>query len=404
MNENEESSIQEVKHGKEVKIDYLTVTFEFRSNDSDMELEDVEEYVNMFAEVLSFPKERITEKFYGKGNYRYVFDFGESIQLKLCGPLNEMGIHTNSLELKGEGCREFERLNGVDAWPEFLLFLYAQLDGSFTRIDIPTDDFDGTKVNFEYLKDKIDRGMYTSAFKKEPVIHGSKESGYSLTFGQRKANSKISQQLCIYEKDKEQRAKGNTCDSEYWTRYEMRFMHQKAQRVVEAILDVYFQGVIKGPTKREVPKNDEGFLILVSSLLYGMLDIKEDTDYDETNLSKAPTDPKWKEFVESVEKAKIPSPGVKEPSWNRFSKYVNQTLPLYSVTLLVKAGYNLEQYQKLLLQELNNNLDVIIDDTKKLNKVNVYASEIGLNQTDIDLLKKSKEQLEDKLLDEELPF
>ena len=38
MNENEESSIQEVKHGKEVKIDYLTVTFEFRSNETVAEM------------------------------------------------------------------------------------------------------------------------------------------------------------------------------------------------------------------------------------------------------------------------------------------------------------------------------------------------------------------------------
>ena len=58
----------DVKSGTEIKIDYFTGTFEFRNYDEEQELKDVEDTVNLVAELLNVPKEEIFEAEYGKGN------------------------------------------------------------------------------------------------------------------------------------------------------------------------------------------------------------------------------------------------------------------------------------------------------------------------------------------------
>ena len=78
--------------------------------------------------------------------------------------------------------------------------------------------------------------------------------------------------------------------------------------------------------------------MFVLSLLYSLLDIKEDNDYDASNKNKAKTDPLWLEFVGNVEKAKIGTPLPKEPSWNKFNKYVGQTIGIYDICNFIKSG------------------------------------------------------------------
>ena len=155
-----------IKQGQEIIIDYLSVTFEFRSNDSDLELEVVDNTVEMVRGFLNVTEERIIEKEFGKGNYRYMYEMGDGVTLKLCGPLNERGMHTNSLEMKGEGCREFERNNDVSKWPELFIYLLGFLNGRCSRIDLTIDDYSGDVITFNYIKDKLDRGMYVSDFRK----------------------------------------------------------------------------------------------------------------------------------------------------------------------------------------------------------------------------------------------
>lgn len=122
--------------------------------------------------------------------------------LKLCGPLNERGIHTCSPELKGTGCREFERNRPDFTCYDLLLTLFGMYEARSSRLDLTIDDFEGKDCPFVWIMDKLDREMYTSAFKKCYSIHGNKYDGYSITFGNRKGDTKIMQQLVIYEKDK----------------------------------------------------------------------------------------------------------------------------------------------------------------------------------------------------------
>ena len=92
--------MQDLKEGQEIIIDYLTGTFEFISIDSELELETVENTVELIRSLLNVQKERVIEKEFGKGNYRYAYEIGDGVTLKLCGPINERGINTNSLEMK----------------------------------------------------------------------------------------------------------------------------------------------------------------------------------------------------------------------------------------------------------------------------------------------------------------
>ena len=149
----------EIKTGKEVLIDYFTCTFEFYSIDDEKELEVVDEIVETFSRIFKIPQESIYEKEFGKGNYRYVYELEEGITLKICGPLNSRGMHTNSLEMKGEGCRNFERHNGKENWYLFLLTMSAQFDAQCTHIDLTINDYDGNIVSFDWLKDKLEREM-----------------------------------------------------------------------------------------------------------------------------------------------------------------------------------------------------------------------------------------------------
>lgn len=393
----------EVKTGKEVLIDYFTCTFEFYSIDDEKELEVVDEIVETFSQIFKIPQENIYEKEFGKGNYRYVYELEEGITLKICGPLNSRGMHTNSLEMKGEGCREFERHNGKEKWYLFLLTMSAQFDAQCTRIDLTIDDYEGNIVSFDWLKDKLEREMYTSAFKKIFSIHGNKYDGYSITFGQRKLNSKTNQQLCIYEKNKEQLSKGNPCNQAYWTRYEMRFMHEKAQYVFIDVISA-FDGEIRYPEKRTIPKGEEGFKILLSSLLYGLLDIKMESTYDTSNIHKTSTDPQWLQFVQTIVKAKIPSPKNKESKWNKFDAYIHQTLPLYNACKYIQNGCNYQQYTKSMLQELAQNLSVLLEEDKKLRKVNSYLIDLGSKPMDKLKILNELERLKKYLKEEELPF
>lgn len=120
--------------------------------------------------------------------------------------------------MNGDGCREFERNNPNKSWYNLLIVLRVQNEGRASRIDVTIDDYDGDIVIFNFIKDKLEREMYTSSFKKNYSILGNKYDGQSITFGRRQANSKSSQQLVIYEKNKEQISKGHECNQEYWTR------------------------------------------------------------------------------------------------------------------------------------------------------------------------------------------
>lgn len=392
-------STNDVKSGTEIKIDYFSGTFEFRNYLDDQELQDVEDTVHAMANLLNVPKEEILEADYGKGNYRYLFHLGDGIDLKICGPINKIGNRTCSLQMKGSGCRYFERNNPDKDWEELLLSFHTYFDMKATRIDIAIDDFDGDVIPFNWLWQKIEKRSYTSTFNSPPTFIKNERDGSSITFGSRKST----QMLVIYEKDKEQSAKGYEHNQSYWTRIEMRFQHEKADLVFTDIIYA-FMGKIRYPEEKIIPEGEEGFKIFSKSTLYNMLDIKEDNEYDDRNKSKVPTDTNWLRFLGNVEKAKFSPLTKAEPKWLRHEMYIKENIPTYLLVRYLAANKNPQQFGKDMLKLLYYSLEDFIDKKNKLKKTNTFLKECGIDLLDDDAIYEIETELKKYLLDEELPF
>ena len=389
----------DVKSGTEIKIDYFSGTFEFRNLSDDDELKDVEGTVKAVAHLLNVPKEEIFEAEYGKGNYRYLFQMGDGIELRICGPMNKLGHRTCSLQMKGSGCRYFERNNPNKDWEELLISFSTFFEMNATRIDIAIDDYDGDVIPFSWLWQKIEIRSYTSTFNSPPTFIKNERDGSSITFGSRKST----QMLVIYEKDKEQRSKGYEHNQPYWTRIEMRFQHEKADLVYDDVIYA-FMGEIRFPEEKKIPKGEESFKQLSSAILYRMLDIKEDSDYDDRNKSKVPTDANWLKFLGYVEKAKFAPLTKTEPKWLRHELYIKENIPTYLLVKYLLANKNPQQFGKDMLKLLCASLEDFVDKKNKLKKTNIFLKELNINFLDDNAICDIEADLENYLLDEELPF
>ena len=56
-----------------------------------------------------------------------------------------------NIELKGQGCREFEALNPDKTWDDLLKFFVLDYDANVKRIDIAIDHFDNKPVDYIFL-------------------------------------------------------------------------------------------------------------------------------------------------------------------------------------------------------------------------------------------------------------
>jgi hypothetical protein len=268
-----------------------------------------------------------------------------------------------------------------------------------TRIDIAIDDYDGDVIPFGWLWQKIENRSYTSTFNSPPTFIKNERDGSSITFGSRKST----QMLVIYEKDKEQRSKGYEHNQPYWTRIEMRFQHEKADLVYDDVMYA-FMGEIRFPEKKKIPKGEEGFKLLSSAILYRMLDIKEDSDYDDRNKSKVPTDANWLKFLGFIEKAKFAPLTKAEPKWLRHELYIKENIPTYLLVKYLLANKNPQQFGKEMLKLLYYSLEDFVDKKNKLKKTNTFLKELDINLLDDNTLYDIEDDLENYLLDEELPF
>lgn len=218
----------------------------------------------------------------GVSGYEYTRVFGEDVFISWGGlyTKNDCGEFTTLLELKGHACRNFE-IRGGDWFKLFDKIL--KLHGKCIRIDLPLDDYNHTIEITDVLQHVRD-GLYVSPFRKRPKIVES--NGLSITFG----NNGGTRCLCIYDKKSERENADYEVLVDSWIRYESRFFHNVAQGV---FLDVY----------NMLMNGDLG--LYVQSVLKGMLELKEKTKYDSSDLDKVPTYSKWDDLVSSRDKLNI---------------------------------------------------------------------------------------------------
>lgn len=123
---------------KEVIFDYVSATLPERLIGNQREQDKAYELRNVFKNFFKLHDCQIKELDYATNNFKYEFVFSDFITLRCGGPYNDSGFRTCQLELKGEGCREFERLRPDLKWKDFFYFLIG-LDARFKRIDTTID-------------------------------------------------------------------------------------------------------------------------------------------------------------------------------------------------------------------------------------------------------------------------
>ena len=295
---------------KSVCIDYLKFRFDYNYSNSHDTFKNLINILSIDQTEISLTK--------GYNNYKHAAILAPGIILLYGGEktVAKLGQATSLLEIKGQGCREFEYLYYIshkdsrkdskedifrEGWIKLLEECLA-LEGKCTRIDLPTDDYSGL-ISMDEIQSKIAKKEYATRMKKLEEIesnvekeddddegfkrpdklrgvvktHKNKQKGYSATFGNRDHV-----QLCIYDKKAEQTNKGNPVDSDYWIRYEVRYYHENAENEINFLLNALRE---KQETKHIV------------ACLAGIFEFKESNGFNERHRSYAKVWDKWSTFI-----------------------------------------------------------------------------------------------------------
>ncbi|MCU5437051.1 replication initiation factor domain-containing protein [Bacillus mobilis] len=165
----------------------------------------------------------------GKFGYRQCVKYGH-MTIYFDG-LEEMGIH---LVVTGQGCREYEA-QGLLEWHE-LFDVFADLGGTFTRLDIAIDDFEGHFTIKSVLR-KIKAGELISKFKSAERREGI-DIGTGATIGETIYYGSPRSRIFVrmYDKLAQQKSKGiDVGDITAWVRTEIESKDERAQAIAEIV-------------------------------------------------------------------------------------------------------------------------------------------------------------------------
>lgn len=362
-------------------IDYFSATFPLIIHEDDFELKIIEDVVTMISEFLGFSKDEVSKNEFAQNRFQYQYTIGEDITLRLGGPRLTSGYKSCSIELKGQGCRSFENHNTTKTWEDLFEFFLVRLNSNVTRLDIAVDDYDGKHLTIKQIIDKLDKKLFTTSFKIKEYTLFNSSKGMTLQFGSRTST----QMLVIYEKLKEQLSQGIAVPEKYWTRFEMRFYQDKAYNIVMNVI-----------------KKQLNLRQYVFALLYEMLDIKAKSNYNEDNIHKAPTDPKWRRFLQGVEKAKIEKYKVRKSTHETYSKWATPLAALYFLDIFAHKHFEIEATFIELVKVAIQAIDDI--NSNKIKKINQFLKESGLKSISLLELEEAKIKLDEYVEASELPF
>ena len=375
-------------------IDY----FKFRFNKTVDEEYDKFKNLFKFLEINfnSLPQTR------GRNNYENCKLIAAGIFYYYGGDLTKTGdgLKTSLLELKGEGCREYELYyskkyndsNPENAW----LTLFSeciQIGGVCTRIDLPVDDCRGV-ISISDIQRKINNREYTTrmraieytdsyidekddslaksynTFGISDVVSqiGSHHKGYSCTLGNR-----THVQLCIYDKFVEQANKGHDVPYKNWIRYETRYYHENADMAF-----VFLISAMRNHQSRQ----------FILGCLKDNFQFKEDGKSTEINRSRLKAWSKWIEFLmeaKDVEQIKSPSETASfEENINWFIRSGNASFTRL-VAVCNKAGVNTAEVVTALLLKSAHKLTkkdfMLVNSFLTNNNLKPYESLHELQQT-----------------------
>jgi phage replication initiation protein len=279
----------------------------------------IAEVEQLIREILRLNPKLFYEADNGGLGYKKCKRFG-SISIFYDGR-EDMGIH---LQMKGQGCREYELLE-KSTWKE--LFVDCLLHkAKFTRVDIAIDDF-GNEKGKPYFKipsliRKIKNGELVSKFKRarrieDIEIETGEGKGVTIHYGS--GQSRI--QVRMYEKNHERESKGFKLEEglEVWNRTEIQARNERAQGIVQHIVD------------RE--DGEESIGQVVRAILKEYIDFKvKGTD---SNRSRWDTAPFWNKFLGDVKGLKLTEVAPDRTVERTYTWVDNQVAP--SLAILYEA-------------------------------------------------------------------
>lgn len=370
------------KTGIHLVVDYFTATFPFILTEDDYELTVIDEILKIITEFLGYTISDVELEEYAQHRFKYQYTIGSHITLRLLGPTLKSGHKSCSIELKGQGCREFENNNKDKTWHQLFEFFTVRLNAKPSRLDLALDDYDGKHITIQEVKEKLDNKEFSTSFRIKDYTLYNSANGMTLQFGSRTST----QMLVIYEKLKEQLLSKQPVNQDYWVRYEMRFLKEKAFNVVMNILN----------------KEEDGLREFAFGLLYQMLDLKEKSNYNDNNVYKAQTYNKWSNFLSEVKKAKIERYDVRTNSYETYYKWASPLASSFFITIMLIKKNDLETT----LIDIIQNAILAIDNLSnhKIKKINQYLKEQKLDQVKMLNIEQTKIILESYINEKELPF
>lgn len=193
----------------------------------------------VLEELLRMRMERFMYLDFGRYGYNGQYIFGDITVM--VSVRKENGI---LLELKGKGCRQFERILEAQkrTWYAFIRYVMEK-HGVWKRVDIAINDKFGM-LDIPRLIEKRKRGEYGGNLQKVGIEESGRESGIrgewdklemgiTLYLGSRKSDT----YFCIYEKDYEQMEKNGIplTEAKIKNRFEIRLKDKRAE---QAVLDL----------------------------------------------------------------------------------------------------------------------------------------------------------------------
>ena len=167
------------RYEKRVLIDWLSVTFDWVTVDSDFGryIIDINNPDLMaLIRILNDGREVVSHQV-GKANgYQLSLVVGEHIKLYYGSELTRTaeGKYTVNLVMSGQACREFESFN-KGSWQALFSFLLKKGIVNLNRLDIAIDDFDGAEIDIYDIAPFIRSGHYVSPISKFQIIESGRK-------------------------------------------------------------------------------------------------------------------------------------------------------------------------------------------------------------------------------------
>lgn len=372
---------------KRIIIDYLSLTFPMDLEGDENERIKATTLVEIFREYFRLEDCQVEESGYSVNNYRYQYKFSDFIYLRIAGPQNDFGEKTCQLELRGEGCREFERLLPDVTWYDFIMFLLT-FTPTFKRIDVTIDDLSGEEMKLDYLFHKVKNKEFTSVFKSEPKYYGMLDQGLTINMGSRKSMI----ELCIYDKLFQQKSLGKPVDTDYWCRYEMRFRQAKANSVILELLDHY--------VNKDIPVYGLDLKSFATKTLYGILDVKETNNSNRAHQNEVSTDSIWKKFLETSEKGILPKATPRISTSETRYNYIMPKAKMIFLEWMIDCDFDLDVfYERFLTEELKLLKDTSRSQLSRLNQILIAKNKPTVNKDSFnEILLKLDRAIEERSL------